>query len=183
MLSEGSSGSLETGSSLTGRREAGAGEELCTTMAGVVEGSDFLIWERSEFVRERERPSSPEGGGDLKRGDIGQRGVLSPELEADVDFKGRGALAMSDEADADGTSGTLEADRARLMAAAEGVVVEGPTRLGPLLGLGSALVMRDRTPVLLFVPEVAAGRAWGRAGDASREERGDVADEEGPERF
>lgn len=182
MLSVGSSGSLDSCSSLTGNREVEAGEELCTTMAGVVE-SAFLSWERREFVRDRERPSSPEGGGDLRRGEMGQRGVLSPELEAEVDFKGRGALAMSDEADADGSSGTLDAERARLMAVAEGVLVEGPARLDPLLGLASALLMRDRTPVLLFVPNGAADRASGRAGEASREERGDVADEEGPERF
>ena len=71
MLSTGSSGSLDTGSSLTGKRESDAGDEPCTTMLGADCASGFLICERREFARERERPSSP-GGGDLRRGEMGQ---------------------------------------------------------------------------------------------------------------
>jgi len=65
----GSSGSLA--GSFLGKPESEAGEELWTTMAGVDWASDFLICERSEFVRERGRPSSA-GGGDLSRGEMGQ---------------------------------------------------------------------------------------------------------------
>jgi len=49
MLIGGSSGSLFDASSLTGTRDAGAGDELCTTIAGVEEVSGFLGWVRSEF--------------------------------------------------------------------------------------------------------------------------------------
>jgi len=66
----GSSGSL-AGASGLGKPESEAGEELWTTMAGVDCVSGFLICDRSEFVRERGRPSSP-GGGDLRRGEMGQ---------------------------------------------------------------------------------------------------------------
>jgi hypothetical protein len=64
--------------------------------------SGFLIWLRKELAREREpeRPSDPGGGGDLRRGEMGQWGVLSPELEPEVGFTGRGALMVSAE-DAD----------------------------------------------------------------------------------
>lgn len=74
MLITTSSGSLPADSSLTGMRETGAGDELWTTMAGVDWPSDFLIWLRREFAREREpdRPSEPGGGGDLRRGEMGQ---------------------------------------------------------------------------------------------------------------
>jgi hypothetical protein len=50
--------------------------------------------------REPERPSVPGGGGDLRRGEMGQWGVLSPEVDEDVGFEGRGALMVSAE-DAD----------------------------------------------------------------------------------
>lgn len=70
-LITGSSGSLADASSLTGNRASEAGEELCTTMAGVDCASGFLMWARSELARERERPSSP-GGGERRRGEMGQ---------------------------------------------------------------------------------------------------------------
>jgi hypothetical protein len=58
--------------------------------------------------REPERPSVPGGGGDLRRGEMGQWGVLSPEVvEEDVDFKGRGALMVSaEDADDDAAEGS-----------------------------------------------------------------------------
>jgi hypothetical protein len=71
MLNGCSSGSLLAASSLTARRESGAGDELWTKMDGVVAGSAFLAWERREFRRERERVSET-GGGDFKRGEMGQ---------------------------------------------------------------------------------------------------------------
>ena len=106
--------------------------------------------------------------------------MLSPELEADVDLTGRGTLVVSEE-EASGSSGTFDADRARLMAAAEGVLVLEPARLGPLLGLTSVLLLRERKPVLEFVPGGAAERWFAGAGDASRDESGELADEEGPD--
>jgi hypothetical protein len=97
MLIAGSSASLAAESSLTGIREAGCGDELWTTIAGVDCTSGFLIWLRSELAREREpeRPSEPGGGGERRRGEMGQWGVLSPELVAEEGFTGRGALMVS----------------------------------------------------------------------------------------
>jgi hypothetical protein len=71
MLEGGSSGSLATLSSLTGMRDGGPGDELCTTIAGVEADSGFLSWVRNEFLRERERVSVA-GGGDFNRGEMGQ---------------------------------------------------------------------------------------------------------------
>lgn len=156
MLRAGSSVSLAGASSRTEKRESEAGEELCTTMAGVDWPSGFLIWERRELVRERERRSSP-GGGDLRRGEMGQWGVLSPELELVVPLTGRGALIESAGA-VGGSSGMLVADRARWMAAAEGVLVLKAARLAALLGLTSVLLLRERKPGLPFVPAGAALR-------------------------
>lgn len=107
MLSTGSSGSLvAVASSLTRMRETGAGEELWTTMAGVDCDSGFLIWLRMELAREREpeRASDVGGGGDRRRGEMGQWGVLSPELGPDAGLTGRGALMGSadDEVDVEG---------------------------------------------------------------------------------
>ena len=71
MLSVDSSGSLATASSLMGIRDTGAGEELWTTMEGVEEASTFFAWVRRELRRDRERASGF-GGGDFKRGEMGQ---------------------------------------------------------------------------------------------------------------
>lgn len=178
-----SSGSLAGASSRTGKRACDAGEELWTTMAGVDWASGFLIWERSELARERERPSSL-GGGDRRRGEMGQWGVESPAAEAEVDLGGRGGRTVSVE-DVGVSSGMLVADRARWIEAAEGVLaLEAAglgTRLGTRLGLTSALVLRERKPDLAAFAGGAAGRWGGRAGEASREESGDVADEGEPD--
>jgi hypothetical protein len=89
MLVACSSGSLAAFSSLTGMRDTELGDELCTTMAGVEATSDFLSWARSEFLRERERASCA-GGGDLSRGEMGQWGVVSPELDVEAALTGLG---------------------------------------------------------------------------------------------
>lgn len=75
-------------------RDTEAGDELWTTIAGVDCASGFLIWLRIEFAREREL-ERPSGGGDRRRGEMGQRGVLSPELGPEFDFVGWGALIES----------------------------------------------------------------------------------------
>lgn len=54
-----------------GIRDTGAGEELWTTMDGVEEASTFFACVRREFRRDRERASGF-GGGDFKRGEMGQ---------------------------------------------------------------------------------------------------------------
>jgi hypothetical protein len=164
MLCAGSSGSLAGPSSL-GKRESGAGEELWTTIEGVDWASGFLICERREFARERERPSSP-GGGDRSRGEMGQWGVVSPKLGLDVGFGGRGALTVSVD-DVGVSSGMLVDDRARCAEAAGGP-------LAPRLGLTSVLLLRERKADLALVPVDAALRCWGgRAGEASREDSGE----------
>lgn len=73
--------------------------------------------------------------------------------------------------------GVVEEERARCMAAADGVVLLKPVTLGGRLGLLlSALFLREREPLLAAadIPEV---RGFGRAGDGSREEFGDAAGE------
>lgn len=75
---------------------------------------------------------------------MGQWGVLSPELEPDAPLVGLGALMAS--VDDDGWSwGMLVDDSARWMAAAEGELLE-LARLGPRLGLASALFLREGMP-------------------------------------
>lgn len=66
-------------------------------------------------------------------------------------------------------------DSARWMAAAEGTVALEPARLGPppLLGLTSALLLRERSPGL--VRGTACGRLVWREGDVSREDMGEFA--------
>jgi hypothetical protein len=93
---------------------------------------------------------------------MGQWGVLSPEVELDVDFKARGALMVSadDADDAAWSWGMLAEDSARCMAAAEGELLE-PARLGPRFGLTSVLFLRERRPALGFVvPGGAAVVRW-----------------------
>lgn len=75
-------------------RDTDAGEELWTTIAGVDCASGFLIWFRIEFAREREL-ERPSGGGDRRRGEMGQRGVLSPELGPELGFVGCDPLMES----------------------------------------------------------------------------------------
>jgi hypothetical protein len=165
MLIAGSSGSLATESSLslTGMREAGAGDELWTTIAGVEWASGFLIWLRSEFAREREpeRPSGPDGGGERRRGEMGQRGVESPELEPDAVFESADGLTVSaDEAeDVVVSCGMLVADSARWMAAAEGELLE-LAELAPRLGLTSVLWVRERRPARWFEAPGGAVLRW-----------------------
>lgn len=83
----------------------------------------------SSFFVDPRRELGPEGGGDLTRGEIGHCGVVSPEAVAL--FTGLANLDTASVTDVPrvwvcvccGCScGTLEADSARCMAAAEGVV-------------------------------------------------------------
>lgn len=104
-----------TTSSLSGTRdvEAGEGDEYWTTMEGVEATSGFLAWVRRELRRERDwERASGSGGGDLKRGEMGQWGVPSPGSTAEGDFKGRGALTASLAA-VGGSWGMLADERAR----------------------------------------------------------------------
>ncbi len=132
-----------TTSSLTGIREAGAGdgEECCTMIEGVDATSGFLACVRSELRRERECERASGGGGDLMRGETGQWGVLSPETMAEGDFKGRGARPESEVA-VGGSWGMLAEERARWMAAADR---PGELVPGPRLGLTSVLLLRERS--------------------------------------
>lgn len=91
-------------------RDDGAGEELCTTMDGVGVTSGFFCCERREFRRDRERASV--GGGDFKRGEMGQWGVVSPELDPEAIFWGLGARVDSCEAAGD-SEGMLVDESAR----------------------------------------------------------------------
>lgn len=75
----------------------------------------------------------------------------------------------------------LVAERARWRETAEGILEVEAARLGCRLGLTSVLLLRERKPGLVFVPGVAAVRWGGRAGEASREDSGEVAEEGEPE--
>jgi hypothetical protein len=164
----GSSTSLAGVSSLTGKRETEPGDELWTTMAGVDWASGFLICARSEFVRERERPSSP-GGGDLRRGERGQWGVVSPEFDFDDGLEARVTRTVSVE-DVGVRSGMLVDDRARCTAGGAAVELD---RLEARLGLASALLLRERKPGLTLAAEGVGLRWCGRAGEASRDDSGE----------
>lgn len=106
---------------------------------------------------------------------MGQWGVESPELEPEDVFCGRGGRTVSVE-DVGVSSGMLVEERARWREAAEGVLALDPARLGARLGLMSVLLLRERKPDLLVVPAGPVVRWGGRAGEASREESGEVAE-------
>jgi hypothetical protein len=181
-----SSVSLFALSSLTGIRDGGIGDELCTTMDGVEKVSCFFCCcgVRSVFVVERERASFA-GGGDLKRGEMGQWGVVSPELGFEgVLVDDLGTRCEESCGAAGGSEGMLVDDRARWMEAAEGMVVPDPARLGPRLGLPSVLLLRDSRPDLGRTPDepvlllvlllwLLVWRIRGRAGECSRDDSGD----------
>lgn len=156
VLCVGSSGSLVVPSSGTASRGGEAGDELWTMMAGVDWVSGFLICERSEFLRECEKRSSA-GGGDLRRGEMGQWGVESVVTDLDGGLEERGARAGSgvDDAGAGVSSGMLVAEWARCTA---GVGVVEFARLEVRLGLASVLLLRERKPGL--TPEAAAALRW-----------------------
>lgn len=190
MVCCGSSGSLRAApSSRTGKRDSEAGDELCTTIEGVDCVSGFLICARSEFLRERERPSSP-GGGDLRRGETGQWWAVSPELVlgAGLVDEERGVRAASiDDVAAGVSSGMLVDEWARCtLSAGRLLSVVELDRLEVRLGLASALLLRERKPGLTFGPAGAAAEAaaalrggGGRAGEASREDSGDEGETDG----
>lgn len=114
------------------------------------------------------------GGGDLRRGDTGQWGVVSPEFVPDAGFCGRGTLEGSGTA-MGGSWGVLAVDKARWMAAAEGTVLPEPAKLAPRLGLTSVLLFRERSPDFAMAPVVAPGRSGGLAGELSLDDSGELA--------
>jgi hypothetical protein len=160
-------------------RDAEAGDELWTTMDGVdaLGLLLFFVWARSELRRDRERDSCS-GGGDFNLGEMGQCGVVSPEFVPDEAFAGRGTREGSCE-EVGGSEGMLAADNALWMAAADGTVVLEPARLGPLLGLTSVLLFRDRRPDFGIGPAEAGWRWWWccccRWGELSRDDKGEFA--------
>lgn len=180
MLMPGSSWSPAATSSFTGTREFGAGdgEECWTIIEGVDATSGFLGCARRELRRDLERASG--GGGDLRRGETGHWGVLSPEASAAGDFKARGALIES-VVEVGGSCGMFSLERARCIAAAE-----GPEELvlgGPRLGLTSVLLFRERRPLRARGPggAAAAVRCRLRAGEASRELMAELAGDGEPD--
>jgi hypothetical protein len=70
----------------------------------------------------------------------------------------------------------LDEDSARGIGVADGEVLD-PAGLDPRLGLALMLFLRERKPVLEF-DVVAGARCRGRAGEASREDNGDLGDGE-----
>jgi hypothetical protein len=124
------------------------------------------------------------GGGDFRRGETGQWGVVSPEFVPDAGFCGRETLEGSGTA-MGGSWGVLAVDRARWMAAAEGTVLPEAAKLAPRLGLTSVLFCRERRPDFVMEPvlPMPGWRGGGRAGELSREESGEAGFEGAAERF
>lgn len=86
-------------------------------MLGIADGSGFLCCAAADPRREL----GPDGGGDLSRGDIGHCGVVSPEATALFCARpGSLATASLTVEPFDCSCGTLDADNARCMAAADG---------------------------------------------------------------
>lgn len=149
-------------------------------IAGVDAASGFLLCERRELRRERECERASGGGGDLRRGECGQWGVLSPETAAEGDLSGRGALIDSEDA-MGGNCGMLVFDRARWIAAAER---PGELEPGPRLGLTSVLLLRERRPEWDLTAEPGGAvvlRCRLRAGEASRELSAELAGDGDPD--
>ena len=84
-------------------------------------------------------------------------------------------MTVSDEEEVWARSGMLVADKARWIEVGEGVLALAAARIEVRLGLTSLLLLRERKPGREVGLGGAAGR-WGRrAGEASREDSGDVA--------
>ena len=107
--------------------------------------------------------------------------MLSPELDAEPALTGLGTREGSWDGAA-GSWGMFTDDRARWMEAAEGTVALGPGRLGPLLGLTSVLLLRDRRSDLAPGPKDVL-RLGGRAGEVSREDCGEAVVDGEPDTF
>ena len=103
-------------------------------MLGVDTVSDFL----EAVAAEPRLELGPEGGGDFSRGDVGQCGVLSPLPPAL--FGGRGSLEAASPA---WRVGTLAADRALCIAAADGCVEIGVDNGAGRLSLRVGEAFRD----------------------------------------
>ena len=99
------------------------GVALCTLILGAATCAlSALFWFTAEPLLELD----PEGGGDFSRGDVGQCGVVS--LDAFALFGGLGSFDTASETAPPCSCGTLAADSARCIAAADGCVemrVEG----------------------------------------------------------
>lgn len=72
-------------------------------------------------------------------------------------------------------------DRARCIAAADGIVVLDPARLGPLLGLTSVLLFLDLSPDFGRGPDALCCLSGGLAGELSLEDIGEFAVDGEPE--
>lgn len=131
----------------------------------------------SEFLRETGCV-----GSDLSRGDTGHCGELPssapppapPPPGALERCCARGSLDAGSDVVVGWSCGVVAADRARCMAAAEGVELAAPGKLGGRCGLTSWLRELVRTGTI-------RGFCDGLAGDGSREERGVFSAEGEPE--
>lgn len=100
--------------------------ELCTTTLGAA----VPLWLKFEFRRER----TAVGGGERRRGDCGHVGVVSPEPMA-VRCCILGSFETASVTGPPWSWGTLVADKARCMAAAEGTVPAVADKAGGRCGL------------------------------------------------
>lgn len=132
---------------------------------------------RKEFLRD-------DGGGDLSLGDRGHVGVFSPEpVVAAWTLETLGSLDVvvvvedGSEVGGVGSCGVVAAERARCMAAAEGIVPLWAVVLGGLCGLTSCESFRDRMPDDA-APDVVCCLKGRPAGEESRDDRGEAAAEE-----
>jgi hypothetical protein len=100
------------------------GVDRWTTMLGARVGMSGMRCDRKESRREED------GGGDLRRGDTGHDGVLSPD--APVAARDRGILDVFSDTVVGWSCGVAAVDSARCMAAAEGILGACPVILGGL---------------------------------------------------
>lgn len=111
------------------------GVALCTLIEGGLATSTLFKVDDDPLLE-----LGPDGGGDLRRGETGHCGVLSP-LVLEL-FPALGALPASPFAPP-GSAGTFAADRARCIAAAEGCVAMGVVTGCGLLSLRMGEVLRE----------------------------------------
>jgi hypothetical protein len=96
------------------------------TIFGVCNRASGLLCVRKEFVRDLV------GGGDLRRGDTGHDGELSPDGPPIFTLCDRGSLEGGSEVGAGCNWGVVAAESARCIAAADGMVPLCPVILGGL---------------------------------------------------
>ena len=107
---------------------------------------------------------------------------MSLELGPEDGFEGLGTREGSWVEATGGSCGMLVDERARWMAAAEGMVELGPAVLEPRLGLASLLLLREARVDLGCVSAGWVLRCEGRAGDELREDMGELAADCVPDR-